>query len=127
MKLNSYIVVFFLTLDLLPISGHIITYAYVWSYVANYSAKSKSDTKSMVSVPEPVFYELALLFIMSANCSHCLYRWHCLALDIFLIIFDIESHQIATELYCISKSSNIISVVDFQRWWVLKSKIFAMW
>ena len=24
-------------------------------------------------------------------------------------------------------SSNISSVVEFQRWWVLKSKIFAMW
>ena len=30
-------------------------------------------------------------------------------------------------LLMVGVGSNISSVVEFQRWWVLKSKIFAMW
>ena len=37
-------------------------------------------------------------------------------------IFTLNSSTMAVCAYV-----NISSVVEFQRWWVLKSKIFAMW
>ena len=43
---------------------------------------------------------------------------------IFMVLLMILLDTTQTMYYV---CSNISSVVEFQRWWVLKSKIFAMW